>query len=336
LHESVPPKAYGGTERVVSDLTEELVRLGHEVTLYASGDSVTAAELVAVTPQALRLDPACVDQLAHHMLLVERVARDAQRYDLVHFHCDFIHFPVSRRVVPAHLTTLHGVLNEHDLASLYREFADFPLVSISDSQRRGLPFANWVATIHHGMPPSRFRFQSGKGDYLAFLGRFSPEKAPHEAIEIARRSGLPIRLAAKLDDVDRRYFEEKVEPLLGVPGVEAVGEVGEDAKSDFLGGARALLFPIDWEEPFGLVMIEAMACGTPVVAYRRGSVPEVIDQGVTGFVVDGLADAVAAVAAIDGLSRERCREVFEARFGVERMTRDYLDVYRRLVRKVAA
>jgi glycosyltransferase involved in cell wall biosynthesis len=332
----VPPKLYGGTERVVYELTEELVRLGHEVTLYASGDSVTSAELVAVTPSALRLTPQCTDQLAHHLLLVELAARDAHRYDIVHFHCDFLHFPLSRRMVPTHVTTLHGVLNEYDLAPLYREFADFPLVSISDAQRAPLPFANWQATIYHGYQPERYLFQPAPGDYLAFLGRFSPEKGPGDAIEIARRAGLPIKLAAKVDAVDRDWFREQIEPLLELPGVEAVGEVDEAGKSGFLGGARALLFPIDWEEPFGLVMIEAMACGTPVIAYRRGSVPEVIEEGVTGFVVDDVEGAVAALGRIDEISRARCRETFERRFSAARMTQEYLEVYRRLLRRAAA
>jgi glycosyltransferase involved in cell wall biosynthesis len=336
LHESVPPKLYGGTERVVHELTEELVRLGHEVTLYASGDSVTSAELVAVTPSALRLTPECTDHLAHHMLLVELVARDARRYDIVHFHCDFLHFPLSRRLVPTHVTTLHGVLNAYDLAPLYREFADFPLVSISDAQRAPLPFANWQATIYHGYQPERFVFQPEEGDYLAFLGRFSPEKGPDDAIEIARRAGMPIKLAAKVDGADREYFRERIEPLLGAPGVEAIGEVDEAGKCAFLGNARALLFPIDWEEPFGLVMIEAMACGTPVVAYRRGSVPEVIEDGVTGFVVDDVEGAVAALGRIENLSRERCREAFERRFSAARMAGEYVEVYRRLLRRVAA
>jgi glycosyltransferase involved in cell wall biosynthesis len=333
LYESVPPKLYGGTERVVSFLTEELVAQGHDVTLYASGDSVTSARLEAACPSALRLATDCVDQLAHHVLMVERVARDAQagRYDLVHFHCDYLHFPVSRRAIPVHLTTLHGRLDLPDLRPLYREFDDAPLVSVSDAQRRPLPDAGWRGTVHHGLPLDLLPFRREPSGYLAFLGRISPEKGADRAIEIARRAGLPLRLAAKVDRVDRDYFRERIRPLLEGPGVEFVGELGDADKADFLGGARALLFPIDWPEPFGLVMIEAMACGTPVVAFDRGAVPEVIEDGVNGFRVEDVAGAVGAVARLGELSRARCRARFEERFGAPRMARDYVALYRRLV-----
>jgi glycosyltransferase involved in cell wall biosynthesis len=336
LYESVPPKLYGGTERVVSYLTEELVRQGHEVTLYASGDSQTAARLVPVCPQSLRLSPDCVDQLAHHVLMLEQVARDAHRYDIVHFHCDYLHCPLSRRSVPVHLTTLHGRLDLPDLLPLYREFAEVPLVSISDAQREPLGQANWQATVYHGLPLDLFRFRAQPGDYLAFLGRLSPEKRGDRAIGIARTAGLPLRIAAKIDDVDREYFEREIAPLLEGPEVEYLGEVGGRDKEELLAGARALLFPIDWPEPFGLVMIEAMACGTPVIAYRGGSVPEIVEDGVNGFVVEDRAGAVAAVRRIGEISRARCRAVFEERFSAPRMAADYLTVYRHLLRRRAA
>ncbi|HEX5071540.1 MAG TPA: glycosyltransferase family 4 protein [Vicinamibacterales bacterium] len=335
LYESVPPKLYGGTERVVSYLTEELVRQGHEVTLFASGDSQTAAELVAVTPRSLRLDDQCVDQLAHHILLIERVRQMARRFDVIHYHIDYLHFPVSRRMSVPHVTTLHGRLDLPDLPPLYREFTDAPVISISDAQRSPLPGARWIATVPHGLPVDLYRghdrSHDAPEDYLAFIGRVSPEKGADRAIEIARRSGLTLRIAAKVDDVDRAYFEEDIEPLLRGAGVEFVGEIGERDKNDFLGGARALVFPINWPEPFGLVMIEAMACGTPVIAFSAGSVPEVLEDGVTGFIVSGVDEAVAAIERTRGFDRRRCRAEFERRFTAERMARDYVDVYERLV-----
>jgi glycosyltransferase involved in cell wall biosynthesis len=336
LYESVPPQLYGGTERVVSFLTEELVAQGHEVTLFASGDSETSARLVAPCAQSLRLDPESVDHVAHHVLMLEMVAARAADFDLVHFHCDYLHYPISRRAVRRHVTTLHGRLDLPDLVPLYREFGDVPVVSISDAQRAPLPHANWRATVHHGLPLDLLRLQPEDGGYLAFLGRLSPEKRGDRAIEIARQAGLPLKVAAKVDDQDRDYFRQEIEPLLGEPGVEYVGEIGEAEKQEFLGGARALLFPIDWPEPFGLVMIEALACGTPVIAYARGSVPEVIEDGVTGFLVDDRGGAVAAVGRLDTLSRRRCREVFEERFSARRMARDYLGVYRGLLAERAA
>jgi glycosyltransferase involved in cell wall biosynthesis len=330
LFESVPPKYYGGTERVVSYLTEELVRQGHDVTLFASGDSMTRARLVAGSRRSLRLDKHCVDQLAHQVLMLERVVQRAASFDVIHFHVDYLHFPFSRRHPTPHLTTLHGRLDIPDLEPLYREFGDVPVVSISQAQRQPLPFANWIGTVYHGLPADLYRFRREPGEYLAFLGRIAPEKRVDRAIEIARRVGLPLKIAAKVDLVDREYFENVIEPLLDDPLVEYVGEIGEGEKDEFLGNARVLLFPIDWPEPFGLVMIEAMACGTPVIAFRRGSVPEVMEPGRTGFVVNDLDTAVAAARRIGDLSRQRCREVFEERFTATQMAYDYLDLYSRL------
>ncbi|HET8586113.1 MAG TPA: glycosyltransferase family 4 protein [Casimicrobiaceae bacterium] len=333
LYESVPPKLYGGTERIVSYLTEELVALGHDVTLFASGDSKTRAHLVAAAPRSLRLDPGCIDQLAHHLLMLEWVVEEAHRFDVIHFHIDYLHFPLSRRARYAQVTTLHGRLDIPDLVPLYREFPEMPLVSISDSQRLPLPHVNWKRTIYHGIPRDLYRFRGEPGDYLACLGRISPEKGVDRAIEIAKQVGIPLRIAAKVDKADREYFENVIEPLLDDPFVDYIGEIGEDDKAEFLGHAKALLFPIDWPEPFGLVMIEAMACGTPVIAYSSGSVPEVMEQGRTGFIVSNLADAVQAVRRLPELSRARCREVFEERFTAERMARDYVDVYERLLER---
>jgi len=331
LYESVPPKLYGGTERVVSYLTEELVRQGHDVTLFASGDSVTRARLVAPTRRSLRLDAMCVDQLAHHMLLLEAVFRDTRTFDVLHFHIDYLHFLLSKRQATPHVTTLHGRLDLPDLQPLYRGFPGVPLISISNAQRVPLPHANWVGTVYHGLPRDLYTFRERPGGYLAFLGRISPEKRLDRAIQIARRIGMPIKIAAKVDSVDREYFEARIAPLINDRRVEYVGEVGEAEKDEFLGNAYALLFPIDWPEPFGLVMIEAMACGTPVIAYRRGAVPEVVDDGRTGFIVDSLEDAVSAAERVSGLDRRRCRAVFEERFTAERMVRDYVAIYTRLV-----
>lgn len=331
LYESVPPKYYGGTERVVSYLTEELHRQGHEVTLFASGDSVTSARLVAVCRRSLRLDKHCVDQMAHHVLLLEHVFQRANEFDIVHFHIDYLHFPLSRRHSFPQVTTLHGRLDIPDLVPLYREFREIPVVSISNAQREPLRWANWQGTVYHGLPENLYRFRPEPGRYFAFLGRISPEKRVDRAIEIARRLGIPLKIAAKVDLVDKDYFEGIVEPLLRDSLVEFVGEIGEGEKDEFLGNAYALLFPIDWPEPFGLVMIEAMACGTPVIAYRHGSVPEVMEEGRTGFIVTDLEDAIEAARRIPELSRARCREVFEQRFTVGRMAADYMQVYGRLV-----
>jgi glycosyltransferase involved in cell wall biosynthesis len=331
LFESVPPQSYGGTERVVSYLTEELVRQGHDVTLFASGDSITRAELVAVTERSLRLSSSCVDHLAHHILMLEEVARMAEEFDLIHYHIDYLHFPLSRRIESVHVTTLHGRLDLPDLVPLYQEFPDMPVVSISEAQREPLSWINWVGTVHHGIPSDLYSFCPDPAGYLAFVGRISPEKRLDRAIQIARRTGIPLKVAAKIDVADAAYFQERIEPLLDDPLVEYLGEVGDDEKNALIGGAYALLFPIDWPEPFGLVMIEAMACGTPVIAYNHGSVPEIIDEGVTGFVVTNIDEAVEAVGKIPALSRRRCRDVFETRFTADRMARDYLTVYEQLL-----
>jgi glycosyltransferase involved in cell wall biosynthesis len=333
LYESVPPKCYGGTERVVSYLTEELIRQGHEVTLFASGDSVTNARLVPVCHRALRLDEHSVDQLALHVLLVERACKSSCDYDIIHFHIDYLHFPVTRRHPMPHVTTLHGRLDIPELAPLYREFRNEPVISISNAQREPLAFANWQGTVYHGLPPDLYRFRETPGTYFAFLGRISPEKRVDRAIEIAQRLDMPIKIAAKVDIIDKDYFESAIKPLLANPRVEYVGEIGQAEKEDFLGNAFALLFPIDWPEPFGMVMIEALACGTPVIAYRRGSVAEVMEEGRTGFIVTGLEDAVQAARRISELSRQRCREVFEERFTAARMAGDYLRVYERLIER---
>ena len=329
LYESVPPRYYGGTERVVSYLTEELVQQGHEVTLFASGDSVTKAHLVAPCDRALRLDKHCVDQLAHHILLLEEVLKKKNQFDIIHFHIDYLHFPLSRHLKIPHITTLHGRLDLPDLVPLYQEFREMPVVSISDSQREPLPWINWQGTVYHGLPKELYPFREKPQDYLAFLGRVSPEKRVDRAIHIAKRTGIKLKIAAKVDPVDQAYFEEIVKPLLKDSLVEWVGEIGEGEKDKFLGNAMALLFPIDWAEPFGLVMIEAMACGTPVIAYLNGSVREVMEHGKTGFIVEGLEDAVKAVQNIPTLNRRRCRDTFEERFSATRMAQDYLKIYER-------
>jgi glycosyltransferase involved in cell wall biosynthesis len=333
LYESVPPKLYGGTERVISYLTEDLVRLGHEVTLFASGDSQTGARLVPACPRALWRDPGCRETLPHHVRLLELVFRDVSRFDVIHFHCDYLHLPLLRRHPCPSVTTLHGRLHVPDLLPLLSEYPEAPLVSISDDQRRPIPGANWQATVYHGLPRELHAFREGPGEYLAFLGRISPEKRLDRAMDIARQAGMRLKVAAKIYPEERNYFKESVEPLLHASRgwVEFLGEVGGRAKDELLGNARALLFPIDWPEPFGLVMIEALACGTPVIAWRNGSVPEVIDDGVTGFVVDSVGEAVRAVGRVAGLSRAVCRRRFEERYDSVRMARDYVDVYRKLV-----
>jgi glycosyltransferase involved in cell wall biosynthesis len=331
LYESVPPKLYGGTERVVSYLTEELVRQGHQVTLFASGDSVTQARLVAACARSLRLDKQCIDQQAHHIVLLEQVFRQASTFDLMHFHTDYSHFPLSVRQHIPTVTTLHGRLDLPDLVPVYQIFPSMPVVSISDAQRAPLPWINWLGTVYHGLPEDLYTFRETPGTYLAFLGRMSPEKGVDQAIAIAQQAGMPLKMAAKVDRADRAYFQKVVRPLLKSPLVEYVGEVGGDNKDAFLGEAYALLFPIDWPEPFGLVMIEAMACGTPVIAYPRGSVPEVLEDGVTGWIVESIEEAVQAVARVPALSRARCRQVFEERFSAFRMTQDYLRLYKKLL-----
>ena len=333
LYESVPPKYYGGTERVVSYLTEELVRQGHEVTLFASGDSITKARLVPACRRSLRLGERCMDQMAHHLVMLEHVFARTADFDIVHFHVDYMHFPLSRRDRITHVTTLHGRLDVPDLVPLYQEFREMPVISISNGQRQPLPRANWQATVYHGLPAEKYRFRAEPGSYLAFLGRISPEKRVDRAIEIAKQVGMPLKIAAKIDRVDKDYFDLVIAPLLRNSLVEFVGEIDEREKDAFLGNAYALLFPIDWPEPFGLVMIEAMACGTPVIAYRDGAVPEITVQGRTGFVVEALEDAVTAVRRIPQLSRKRCREVFEKQFTAARMASDYVRVFERLIRR---
>ncbi|HEX8988550.1 MAG TPA: glycosyltransferase family 4 protein [Rhodocyclaceae bacterium] len=335
LFEAVPPRFYGGTERVVSYLTEELVRQGHRVVLYASGDSRTSAELRAGCAQGLRLDASCRDRLAPHLTMLDDVARAADEFDVIHFNTDNLHFPLARLLPVPSVTTQHGRLDLPDLAALYRHFRELPQVSISDAQREPLHWANWVATVHHGVPDGLYALQEHHEGYLAFMGRMSQEKGPDHAIEIARRAGIPLRMAAKVDVEDQAFFEQRVKPLLQGPGVEFVGEIRESEKQAFLGGAAALLFPIVWPEPFGLAMIEAMACGTPVIAWCRGSVPEVVDQGVTGYIAENVGDAVAAVAKCFAHDRRACRERFEQRFTAARMARDYVAVYRKLVRRHA-
>lgn len=333
LYESVPPTLYGGTERVVSWLTEELVRLGHDVTLFASGDSLTTARLVPACKRALRLDPDCVDQLAHHIVMLDQVFSEKESFDLLHFHVDYLHYPMSRRAKVPHVTTLHGRLDLPDLALLYRHFRDVPVISISDAQRKPLAWANWQGTVHHGLPSNSLSSGDGSGGYLAFLGRTSPEKGLDQAIEIAKQSGVPLKIAAKIDRVDVGYFESVIKPLLNHPLIEFIGEIGYREKNAFLGNARALLFPINWSEPFGLVMIEAMACGTPVIAYPLGSVPEVVQEGVTGFIVPGFEAAIRAVGEVGKIDRRKCRRHFEQRFTAERMAQEYLTIYQRLTRR---
>jgi glycosyltransferase involved in cell wall biosynthesis len=338
LAESVPPRLYGGTERVVSYLTEELVKLGHEVTLFASGDSSTRAELVPCVPRALRL-AGVKDPLASLVLMLERVRKRAGEFDVLHFHVEHVHLPAFRTLARKCVTTLHGRLDLPELVPLYREFSDMPLVSISDFQRQPLPGAHWVATVYHGLPdevcPLNPSPPRGPGRYFAFLGRVSPEKGLERAIEVARRTGVRLRIAAKVDPVDEEYFRARIAPELHDPLVDFIGEVDEAGKPGFLGHAAALLFPIDWPEPFGLSMIEAMSCGTPVIAWRRGAVPEIVDEGVTGFIVESIEEAVHAAGKVARLDRTRVRERFDERFSAARMARDYLSVYRSLSRTQA-
>jgi len=334
LYERVPPRLYGGTERVVYNLVEGQVRRGHEVTLFASGDSSTSGTLSAVVPRALRLDHGLSDPLAPHIVQMAQVFERADEFDLIHCHVDYLAFPFSRLVSTPTVHTLHGRLDVPHLRLVMSHFDTVPLVSISDAQRRPLEDLDlaWAGTVHHGLPLDGYPLGAGRGGYLAFLGRLSPEKRPDLAIEAAKRAGLPLKIAAKVDPVDRVYFKEEIEPMLAHPLIEYLGEIGERDKAAFLGNAVGLLFPIDWPEPFGLVMIEALACGTPVIARPFGSVPEIIDEGQTGFIVDDLDDAVAAVHRVGELDRRRCREVFEERFTATRMARDYLELYSTLLK----
>jgi glycosyltransferase involved in cell wall biosynthesis len=331
LHESVPPKLYGGTERVVAYLAEELARRGHQVTLFASGDSTASIPLEPIWPVSLRL--AGLSRYGHeyHLMMISEAYRRADEFDLIHSHLDFWNFPLARLVSTPTVATAHGRLDQPDLVPVWQSFRDIPLVSISDHQRIPLPGMNWVATVYHGLPRSLLPYSAKRGEYLAFLGRFSPEKAPDVAIEVARRSGVPIKLAAKVDENDRAYFESKIKPLLSLPGVEYVGEITEKEKGEFLGNALALLFPVDWPEPFGLAMIEALACGTPVIARPCGSVPEVIRDGVTGLLANDVEGLVSAVERVSGLSRATCRADFESRFTVEMMATNYERAFRRIL-----
>jgi glycosyltransferase involved in cell wall biosynthesis len=336
LMESVPPRLYGGTERIVSYLTDELVRLGHEVTLFASADSITAAELVGCASMALRLDGNVRDPNPYYMLMLDRVRQLAEEFDILHFHIDQFHFPLFAQMADRTVTTLHGRQDCPDLKPLYLGFSQMPLVSISNDQRGPIANANFVATVHHGLPENLHKpIYNPRGGYVAFLGRISPEKRPDRAIRIARTLGIPLKIAAKVDKVDEAYFREKIVPLLNEPGVEFIGEINERSKTEFLGEAQALLFPIDWPEPFGLVMIEAMACGTPVLAFRRGSVSEIIDQGVTGAIVDTMDEAVRMLPQVLALDRRAVRRRFEQRFSSARMAKHYVALYRSLLKRTS-
>lgn len=331
LIESVPPRLYGGTERIASYLTEELVRQGHDVTLFASGDSITSANLVPCCAQALRLNPSVRDPIPYYMLMLDRVRRMHRNFDILHFHIDQFHFPLFSGTGVPTLTTLHGRQDLTDLHHLYRGFPDMPLVSISEAQRKPIPFANFATTIYHGLPPLYAPTFDPRGGYLAFLGRIAPEKRVDRAIAIAKAVGLPLRIAAKVDRVDEQYFRDEIQPLLKAPDVEFIGEIDDRKKGAFLGEARAVIFPIDWPEPFGLVMIEAMACGTPVLGFRKGSVSEIIDEGVTGVVVDSVEEAVCSIGRLLSLDRRKVRARFDERFTVRRMALDYVSTYKKLI-----
>jgi glycosyltransferase involved in cell wall biosynthesis len=326
LIESVPPQQYGGIERIVSYLTEGLVAQGHDVTLFASGDSETTAKLIAPCKQALRLS-GCQEPLAYHLHMFEELYRRAADFDVIHFHTGNIHFPLTRRLNVPHVTTHHGRLDMREIELLSREFHEIPLVSISNSQRSPIAYANWQGTVYNGLPLDLYRFKAEPKNYLAFLGRISPEKGIDQAISIARHTGYRLKIAAKIDSVDEEYFAKTIQPLLDLPGIEFIGEINDAQKQDFLGNATALLFPINWPEPFGLVMTEAMACGTPVIAYRRGAVPEVMKNNISGFTVNHLHEAINAVEKLQMIDRWKCRRVFEKRFSAQRMTEDYLRIY---------
>lgn len=331
LFESVPPKAYGGTERVVFHLTEELVRQGHAVTLFASGDSVTSATLVSPIERSIRPTGVHHSWLAYHLIQMEMVVEQSAGFDIIHFHTDYLHFPVLKRIPTPHVTTLHGRLDLPEREPLYRHFPGVPLISISDHQRRPVPWVNWCATVYHGLPADLYPFEAHGEDYFIFLGRLSREKRVDRAIDIAKQCGMPLYICAKLDEADEPYFNEYVRPLLQHPLVRYVGEIGEEEKRGLLGRARAMLFPIDWPEPFGLVMIEAFSCGTPVIAYGHGSVPEIMEDGITGYVVGSQEEAVRAARNIHTISRKACRQAFERRFTVERMTENYLSAYQQIL-----
>lgn len=331
LYESVPPRLYGGTERVVSYLTEALVTMGHEVTLFASGDSVTSARLISPCLRALRLEERVSDHLLYHYIMLDQVRELAREFDILHFHVDYLHYPFVRNCGTPYLTTLHGRLDIADLEPLYRRFANVPVVSISFSQRKPLHWIRWISNVYHGLPAGTYRCGSGKGGYLAFLGRIAREKRVDRAIQIALECGMPLKIAAKVDPTDREYYESEIRPLLSKPNIEYLGEISEKEKPEFLGNAYAHLLPIDWPEPFGLCMIEAMACGTPTIAFGHGSVPEILNHGVSGFVVDSVPSAVQAVAKVGALDRAACRREFEERFDVCRMAKDYVRIYDSLI-----
>ena len=331
LWESVPPKLYGGTERIVSYLTEELVRLGHDVTLFASGDSVTTARLEAICSHALRLNTGIFNRDAPMTLLMEQALGKPGDFDIIHSHLDFMGFPLARRNTIPTVTTFHGRLDLPELQPVFREYAEMPMVSISDAQRKPVSWANWQATVHHGLPRDLYPLHPNPGSYLAFLGRIAPEKKPDHAIEIAKRVGIPLRIAAKVDPIDQKYFQTEIEPLLSDPLIEYLGEITDAEKCDFLGNAMALLCPYDWPEPFGLVLIEALACGTPVLAYRRGSIPEIIEDAATGFVCEGLDEMTEVIQRIREIDRRRCRISFEQRFSVARMAQEYVRVYEQVI-----
>ena len=332
LIESVPPRLYGGTERIVSYLTEELVRMGHDVTMFASGDSTTAADLMSCARMALRLDKDVKDQFPYYMSMIDKVRRMADEFDIIHFHIDYFQFPLFRDIAEKTVTTLHSRQDVSDLKTLYAAFPEMPLVSISDAQRRPVASANFAGTVHHGLPTTLHAPNlKPSGDYVAFLGRISPEKRLDRAIRIARAAGIPIRIAAKVDKDDREYYEQEIKPMLSLPGVEFIGEINDRQKPEFLGNARAMLFPIDWPEPFGIVMIESMACGTPVLAFRNGSVPEVIDDGMSGFIVDSEEEAVSVLQRTVNLDRRQVRRRFEERFSATRMAEDYVELYEKLL-----
>ncbi len=335
LYESVPPKLYGGTERVVSYLTEELVKMGHEVILFASGDSETKAQLVPICPNALRLDKNCKDHIIWHLYMLEEVFKRAKFFDIIHFHTEYLHLPLAERHNIPFITTLHGRLDLPEYVPFFKRFRNLPFVSISDAQRKPLSWLNWQATVYHGLPEDLYKFYPEKGGYLAFLGRISPEKRPDRAIKIAEKFGMKLKIAAKVDKADEVYFREVIKPMLKSPWVEFVGEISEKEKNEFLGNAYALVFPIDWPEPFGLVMIEALACGTPVVAWRCGSVPEIIEDGKTGFIVESIEQAVIALDKVKNLDRKSCRESFEKRFTAKRMAEEYVRVYQKLTSREA-
>jgi glycosyltransferase involved in cell wall biosynthesis len=337
LYESVPPDRYGGTERVVAYLTDALVELGHDVTLFASADAKTKARLVGSRDQPIRLDPSPLkSDLAAHLAMLDEVRKRADAFDILHFHVDLIHFPLFEDRAETTLTTIHGRLDMKDLAEAYRRWPRYPLVSISDAQREPLRFANWIETVHHGIPPELYHFAPKSSRQVAFVGRISPEKRPDRAIRVARRAGRLLKIAAKVDPADAIYFREKIEPMLASPSIEFVGELADQEKSALLCNSAALLFPIDWPEPFGLVMIEAMSCGTPVIAWNCGSVPEVVEHGVTGFIVESEDEAVRALENIESLDRRRIRDAFERRFQASVMASHYLKVYSRLVQRSGA